>query len=45
MIGGKVSKASTNIVLTTNVIKQALSIPLSEEQQRVENAFNRKNGQ
>ncbi len=43
MIGGKVSKASTNIVLTTNIIKQALSIPLSQEQQKVENAFNRKN--
>lgn len=43
LIGGKVSKASTNIVLTTNVIKMALSIPLSEDQQKVENAFNRKN--
>jgi DNA sulfur modification protein DndB len=44
MIGGKVSKVSTNIVLTTNVIKQALSLPLSEEQQRVETALNRKDG-
>lgn len=44
MIGGKVSKVSTNIVLTTNVIKQALSLPLSEEEQRVETALNRKDG-
>jgi DNA sulfur modification protein DndB len=44
MIGGKVSKVSTNVVLSTNVIKQALSLPLNEEQQRVEIAFNRKNG-
>lgn len=45
MIGGKVSKISTNIALTTNVIKQALSLPLSEKQQRVEAAIHRKNGQ
>ncbi len=44
MIGGKVSKVSTNIILTTNVIKQALSLPLNEEQQRVESALNRKVG-
>jgi len=44
MIGGKVSKVSTNIVLTTNVIKQALALPLSEEEQRVESALNRKDG-
>jgi DNA sulfur modification protein DndB len=42
MIGGKVSKVSTNIVLTTNVIKKALSLPLDEEQQRVETAHSRK---
>lgn len=44
MIGGKVSKVSTNIVLTTNVIKQALALPLSDEEQRVESALNRKDG-
>jgi DNA sulfur modification protein DndB len=44
MIGGKLSKVSTNIILTANVIKQALSLPLTEEQQRVETAFNRKDG-
>ena len=42
MIGGKVSKVSTNIVLTTNVIKKALSLPFDEEQQRVETAHSRK---
>lgn len=42
MIGGKVSKVTTNVVLTTNVIKKALSLPLSEEEQRVENAHLRK---
>ncbi len=39
LIGGKVSKVNTNIVLTTNVIKQALSLTLDDEQQRVEAAF------
>ncbi|MBU5612631.1 DNA sulfur modification protein DndB [Geomonas azotofigens] len=42
LIGGKVSKVTTNVVLTTNVIKRALSLPISEEEQRVETAFNRK---
>jgi DNA sulfur modification protein DndB len=42
MIGGKVSKVTTNIVLTTNVIKNALSLPLSEEEQRVETAHLKK---
>jgi hypothetical protein len=43
--GGKVSKVTTNVVLTTNVIKQALALPLNEEQQRVETAHGRKTGQ
>ncbi len=42
MIGGKVSKVSTNIVLTTNIIKQALSLPLDDVQQKVETAHGRK---
>lgn len=42
MIGGKVSKVTTNVVLTINVIKQALSLPLTEEEQRVETAHLRK---
>ncbi len=42
MIGGKVSKVSTNVILTTNIIKQALSLPLDDSQQRVETAHERK---
>lgn len=42
MIGGKLSKVTTNVVLTTNVIKKALSLPLSDEQQKVESAHGRK---
>jgi len=42
MIGGKVSKVTTNVVLTTNVIKNALGLQLSEEEQRVETAHLRK---
>ncbi len=38
-IGGKVSKVTTNVILTTNVIKQALSLPLNEEQQKAEDAY------
>jgi DNA sulfur modification protein DndB len=42
MIGGKVSKVTTNVILTTNVIKKQLGIELSEEEQRVEDAFNKR---
>lgn len=42
LIGGKVSKMTTNVVLTTNVIKKVLSLPFSEEEQRVETAHLRK---
>jgi len=41
MIGGKVSKVTTNVILTTNVVKQHLGIELSPEEQRVEDAVNR----
>ena len=41
MIGGRVSKAEHNVVLTGNLIKQRLSVPLSPEEQRVEDAFAR----
>lgn len=44
LIGGKVSKVTTNVVLTTNVIKKALTLPLTEEEQRVESAINRRTG-
>ena len=42
MIGGKVSKVTTNVILTTNVIKQQLGIELAPEEQRVEDAVNRR---
>lgn len=43
LIGGKVSKVTTNIILTTNVVKRALGLSLSEDEQRVEDACNRRN--
>ncbi len=39
LIGGKVSKVTTNITLTTNIIKKSLGLSLDDEEQRVENAF------
>jgi DNA sulfur modification protein DndB len=41
LIGGKVSKATTNVVLTTNVVKRSLGIELDENEQRIEEAFTR----
>lgn len=38
LIAGKVSKVTTNITLTTNVIKKALGLPLEPEEQRIETA-------
>jgi DNA sulfur modification protein DndB len=43
LIGGKVSKVTTNVVLTTNVIKKTLGLDLDAEQQRVESALSKKN--
>ena len=42
LVGGKVSKSTTNVTLTTNVVKRALGLPLTAEQSRVETAFNRR---
>lgn len=39
MVGGKVSKATTNVVLTTNAIKAHLGLLLTPEEQRIEDAF------
>lgn len=41
MIGGRVSKSSHNVTLTTNVIKQRLGLELGPEEQRAENALKR----
>jgi len=38
LIGGKVSKATTNVILTTNVIKKRLGVELDDEEQRTETA-------
>lgn len=43
LIGGKVSKATTNIILTTNVIKKQLGIELDPEEAKVEDSMNLKN--
>lgn len=39
MIGGRVSKASHNVTLTTNTIKQQLGLEISPEEQRAEEAY------
>jgi DNA sulfur modification protein DndB len=43
MIGGRVSKATNNIVLTTNVVKKALGLPLAEDEQKIETALHKRN--
>jgi DNA sulfur modification protein DndB len=46
MIGGRISKAESNVVLTTNVLKKHMKVPLTPEEQRLEAAFLRgENGQ
>ncbi len=42
LIGGKVSKVTTNVILTTNAIKNHLGIELSPEEQKVEDALHRR---
>jgi DNA sulfur modification protein DndB len=39
MIGGRVSKAQTNVILTGAFIKKTLRLPLSPEEQRIEGKF------
>lgn len=39
MLHGKLSKASTNITLTTNALKQALSLALTPEERAMENQY------
>ena len=43
MIGGRVSKATNNVILTRNVIKKAMKIKLTPEEQRIEDAYRRGN--
>ena len=42
ILGGQVKKAQQNIILTSNAIKHHLSLPLSPEEQHVEDALNRR---
>jgi len=39
LVGGRVTKATNNVILTANAIKHALGLALDDEQQRVERAF------
>lgn len=41
LLGGQVSKAHQNVILTANAIKTHLDLELSEDEQRVEDAFRR----
>ena len=41
MVGGQLSMVSHNILLTANVIKKHLDIPLTQEEKRIERAFKR----
>jgi DNA sulfur modification protein DndB len=43
LVGGKVSKSTTNVTLTTNLLKARLGLPLTPEEQRVEDAHLRGN--
>lgn len=40
-VGGKVTKGRANVLLTTALIRTALSLPLPPEEQRAEDVFNR----
>lgn len=42
LIGGKVSKVTNNIVLTTNIVKKALGLPLEVDEAKIEKAHSRK---
>ena len=39
IIGGRVSKSGNNVTLTTNALRMHLDMPLSPEEQRVEDAY------
>lgn len=43
LIGGKVSKVITNVILTTNVIKRALGLPLDADEDKIEVNHMKKN--
>ena len=39
LIGGRVSKATNNVTLTTNLVREHLGLEISAEDQKVEMAF------
>ena len=39
MVGGRISKSTHNVVLTTNALKNKLRLPLTPNEQSIENAF------
>jgi len=41
MVGGRVQKARNNVILTRNVVKSALGLPFTPEEQRLEEAFSK----
>jgi hypothetical protein len=41
MVGGRLSKATQNVVLTSVAIKQALRLPLNPEEEKLEHARRR----
>ncbi len=44
MVGGRVSKAHNNVILTAAALKHFLNLPLSPEEQRVEKHFLKRGG-
>lgn len=44
MVGGRVSKAHNNVILTAAALKQVLKLPLSPEEKRVESNFMKRGG-
>jgi DNA sulfur modification protein DndB len=41
MLGGRVQKSSSNVTLTTNLLKKHMKLPLTPEEERIEDAYNR----
>ena len=41
MLGGRVSKATHNVILTTNVLKKKLGLILTDSEKQAENSFTR----
>jgi DNA sulfur modification protein DndB len=41
LVGGRVSKAHNNVILTTNTLKEILGLPFTKEEEKVEALFNK----